>query len=54
MCPVYFECYLWIQWEQSFQKISSTSQASERNLFPFPFFFFSSAFLPPTEGLICS
>lgn len=31
MCQVDFECYLWIQWEESFQKHSSASQASERN-----------------------
>lgn len=29
---VYFKCYLWTQWEQSFQKISSASQASERKI----------------------
>lgn len=42
MCQVYFECYLWIQWEQSFQKISSASQASERNFF----FFFQESSSP--------
>lgn len=45
MCQVYFECYLWIQWEQSFQKISSASQASERN-----FFFFFKNPPPPYRG----
>lgn len=53
MCPVYSECYLWIQWEQSFQKISSTSQASERNLFLFPFLFLSFFFFQvPSSPLL--
>lgn len=52
MCQVYFECYLWTQREESFQKTRKTSEASTF----FPVDSQVASFLPPPlqTGLICS